>query len=94
MKLTLARILDRLGSWCFDLSLRLDPDESQATGTDAIVEAIRQTTRRPTPAQVVAQTAVRIVEATNRSVYVAPSWAVHDRHAFVVDVFGKTPRDA
>lgn len=89
MKHHLAHWLDTLGSWCFTLSTKLSPLETEPS-TEQIMEAVTQADWRVFSMSDPAAAAVKLVELHHRPVYLAPSWAMLDRQCFVIETGKQT----
>lgn len=84
MRKPLARLFDYLGMRCVDCAMWLDPDVMLPPSTDAIMAAIGSSEWRRSSTTHPEQAAVRIVELTQTPVFLAPTWALHDRQCFVI----------
>lgn len=90
----IARLLDRLGAWCFDVSMKLNPLDMSAVSLPAVAHAITGPTEPiPTLTQT-EQTAVNLVEAFNKPVFMVPGWALYDRQCLIVQNAPRVERRA
>lgn len=84
MKQRLARAFDRLGAWCFDVSMKLDPLDVSPVSLPPVANTITAPPERIPPLTQTEQTAVQLVEALNKPVFMVPGWAMYDRQCLMV----------